>query len=121
MRRKQLVVSSVRQLHTAEDALEQTLVEFAKLAQMLGEGRMSTGLSAVVGQEAIDGLADVYKRLSKARGQAVGLHHVLKDACEQIGEGAVLGGPDGSKPVPPPSGRLIEVVDITKRDDTKAA
>lgn len=113
MKRAELVKASAQQLFAAEDAVDKALCEIAKLAQTLGEGRMAVRLSAIIGQEAIDGVAVTYKRLSRARRDVVRLHHTLKSIQEQIGAGSVMVGPDEGKP-PPKTGLLTTAVDNTK-------
>jgi hypothetical protein len=107
MRRAEIVRANAAQLFLAEDAVDKALVEVAKLAQMLSDSRLQTKLSAVVGQDAIDGIATLYRRLSKARRDAVALHKLLDDVKTQIGARTVMVGGDNGKPPPPQTGRLI--------------
>lgn len=106
MRKAEMVRANAQQLFVAEDAVDQALVEVSKLSHMLLESRRSSKLSAVVGQEAIDGLATLYHRLSQARGDVVDLHRTLDEIKTQIGARTVMTGGDNGKPPPPQTGQF---------------
>ena len=114
MQRTKMVHAGANQLIIAENALENALCEVAALGLQLGRMRMDSGLSAVVGQEAIEGVAALYSRLSKARRDAVQLHALLNQVKMQIGCGAVATGADGGKPGTNPTGQ-VHVVPSTER------
>ena len=109
MRKADMVRTSAEQLFIVEDAVETALSEVARLGAMLGEGRMKANLSAVVGQDAFDDLATLYKRLSKARKVAVQLHGSLDRIKTQIGARTVMVGDHDGKPTQP-TGRTVHVV-----------
>lgn len=109
MQRTQMVRQGTEQLLMAENAIETALCEVAALGQMLGRMRMDSRLSATVGQDAIDGIAVLYKRLSKARRVAVDLHKSLDEVKTQIGCRTVMVGVDDGKPRP--TGHYINVVE----------
>ncbi|ESQ74256.1 hypothetical protein [Asticcacaulis sp. AC402] len=106
MHKAEMVRANAQQLFVAEDAVDQALVEVSKLSQMLLESRRTTKMSAVVGQEAIDGLATLYQRLSQARGDVVDLHRTLDDIKTQIGARTVMIGSDNGKPTPGGTGQF---------------
>ena len=108
-----LVRAGRQQLHAAEDAVDVALCAVAKLAITVGEGRRAVGLSAVVGQEAFDGIANLYTNLTQARRGAVDLHGALGEVQMQLGCGHVMGGPDAKPDLPPPhTGQLVELKDV---------
>lgn len=108
MRKAEMVRQGAEQLFTAEDAVETALCEVARLGLMLGQLRMDAKISAVVGQDAIDGVAILYKRLSKARADAIKLHAALDEVKTQIGARTVMVGSDNGKPPPPPELRVVD-------------
>lgn len=110
MQRAEMVQRGAAQLFIAENAVETALCEVAVLANNIGRMRMDSRLSAVVGQEVIDDIADLYKRLSRARGVAVKLHKSLDGVKKQIGCGAIMVGDDNGKPHPVQTGRVVHVV-----------
>ena len=109
MKRSEMVRQGAEQLLVAENAIETALCEVATLGTVLGQMRMDGKLSPVLGQDVIDGIAVLYKRLSKVRRGVVELHNSLDGVKTQIGCGAMLVGSDNGKP-PPKTGHLIEVV-----------
>lgn len=111
MKRTEMVKKGAKQLFVAENAVETALCEVATLANEVGRMRMNGGMSAVVGQDAIDDIADLYKNLAHARRTMVKLHASLDEVKTQMGCGAMMLGNDDGKPHPqdPPTGVLVPI------------
>jgi hypothetical protein len=109
MQKAQAVRQGAAQLKIAENALDKTLCEVATLSHALIQMRMETNLSAVIGQECVEGIANVYKTLASARGEMIALHKSLDAVKTQIGCRTVSVGTDGEKPTDPKGQRLSVV------------
>lgn len=92
MKRIDMVRSGAQQLTVAENAVESALIEVTKLVSNLGEMRLNSNLSPVLGQDAINTLVESITLLSTARGKMVAAHGHLDNVKEQIGCGAVAAG-----------------------------
>ncbi|WP_163284174.1 hypothetical protein, partial [Enterobacter hormaechei] len=69
----------------AEEAVERALMETAALGSLLGRLRIEGGLSAVIGQDAFEEIAETISGLTKARRSMVNTHAHLNDVRCQIG------------------------------------
>jgi hypothetical protein len=87
-------------LGAAETAIDQALTCAAELNAALPAARTEAGLSAVVGQDALDGAAGVYAKLVKARRGIVETHRRLDQTKTQIGLGTIAIGDGLDKPAP---------------------
>ena len=65
MKRADMVRTGAAQLMLAEEALERALVETSSLGVLLGQLRLQSGISMVVGQDAFDEIAST---ISQQRG-----------------------------------------------------
>ncbi len=112
MKRTDMVRNGAEQLIVAENTIESAICEVAELVSKLGRMRMDSNLSAVIGQEAMDGLAETFASLSSARGAIVRVHGHLDTVKTQIGCGAMAVGTGDDKPGTgkQPTGRHIQVV-----------
>lgn len=97
------------QLHVAETALDQAMVEIAKLAAALPEGRLQTSLGAGTAQPAFEGVAATLTAVTQARAHLGGTHRTLSALARKLGLEALAAGPvdkpedrpptDGSEPL----------------------
>ncbi len=104
-KRREAAEKVAQRLAAAEAAIDQALTCAAELNAALPSARAEAGLSAVVGQEALDGAAEVYTRLVAARRGIVETHRMLDETKIQIGLRTVAIGDGLDKPAPiKPSG-----------------
>ena len=92
MKRLDMVRQGAHQLTVAENAVETALIEVTKLVSNLGEMRLNSNLSPVLGQEAIHTLVESITLLSTARGKMVSAHGHLDGVKTKIGCGAMAMG-----------------------------
>lgn len=85
-------------LFAVERAIDDALVRAAELNATMPAARADANLSAVVGQDAFEGAADVFASLMRARRHIVDTHHRLDAAKGQIGLRAVAVGDGMDKP-----------------------
>lgn len=110
MQRSEMVRQGAQQLFATERAFDTALIELATLSSSLVRMRMDGNLSAVVGQNVIDGIAKSYASLSEARSAIVTVHKDLDAVKTQMGCRTVAFGTEDDKLVTPPSGRHVHVV-----------
>jgi multidrug resistance efflux pump len=104
-----------QRLAAAEAAIDRALTCAAELNAALPSARAEAGISAVVGQEALDGAADVYSRLVAARRSIVETHRKLDETKTQIGLRTVAIGDGLDKPDPiRPSGEADRPLRMVK-------
>jgi hypothetical protein len=91
-----------KQLFSAEDALDRTLGETAKLITSLCEARIANRLPAIAGQRVIGGAAEALAALERARRSVLDTHAGLADLREEYGfetlAAGVLHKPEGVAP-----------------------
>ena len=68
-----------------EKALDDALARGSALSSRIVGARMEAHVSAVLGQEAIEGAVRTLTLLASARRELVGTHHQLKHFADQIG------------------------------------
>lgn len=85
-------------LFEAEAAIDAALAKTAKLAGVMPALRQDAGLSALIGQDAVERASEAFAALAQARRAIVETHKELSVAQEQIGLGAVMFGEPDSKP-----------------------
>jgi len=88
-------------LFALEDAIDDAILQSARFASTLIEERRRAGLSAVVGQGALERSTAAFTTLIAARGEMVATHHELAALKEKIGLRAVMMGAGGDKPDSP--------------------
>lgn len=103
MKRIEAARAGAAKLVQAEAALDTALAQTAELMGLLPQLRQTAGLSAVIGQDAVDSLCETLSHLVSARRTLVQAHGGLQSVRVQIGCGAVaIGVPDkhddGDKP-----------------------
>jgi hypothetical protein len=88
-------------LFEAEAAIDAALAKTAALAGVMPGLRSEAGLSALIGQDAVERASDAIAALAQARRAIVETHKELSVVQSQIGLGAVrMAGDEGEKPPP---------------------
>jgi hypothetical protein len=85
-------------LFEAEAAIDAALAKTATLAGVMPGLRGQAGLSALIGQDAVERASEAIGLLAQARRAIVETHKELDVAKTQIGLGAVMFGEPGPKP-----------------------
>lgn len=86
------------ELFAMESAIDAAILQSTRLTQSLIVGRQTAGLSAVIGQDAIERAGATFSTLIAARREIVATHEQLGAVKQQIGLGAVMFGNGGDKP-----------------------
>lgn len=86
-------------LFEAEAAIDQALAKTAALTGVMPALRGQAGLSALIGQDAVERASQCIMALAEARRAIVETHKELTVAQEQVGLGAVSFGDVGKPPV----------------------
>jgi hypothetical protein len=105
MERRIVAKEVAHKLGAVDRQIDQTLVAAGALLAALPDARVRARLSAVVGQEALDLVAQATVILSQARGKFVEAHNALAVTGNQIGVGRIVAD-IGDKTVPPPTGEV---------------
>lgn len=84
-------------LFEAEAAIDAALAKTAQLAGMMPALRQDAGISALIGQDAVERASEAFAALALARRAIVETHKELSVAQKQMGLGAVMFG-DSDKP-----------------------
>jgi hypothetical protein len=87
--RREAATKVAKVLHATEDAVDEAIVQASALAGTMPAARREAGLSAVVGQAAMDHVVTAMAALAEARRALVAAHHALSDVQGQIGLGAL--------------------------------
>lgn len=80
-------------LYAAESAIDQALIETAKLAAALPAARAEAWLSAVTGQRAFEGAAATISALAEARAHIIQTHKTLSALARKLGLEVLAVGP----------------------------
>lgn len=117
MKRAEMVLKGTERLVETENAIGKAFCEAARLAGDLEDMRIASGLSAVIGQEALSEVARAVALLTEARGAMVSAHGRLDEVkirigCRTVATGNGTDKGDTDDPVGPirPLGRLRQVV-----------
>jgi hypothetical protein len=98
LKQRRLIADQVAAcLFEAESAIDLALAKTAMLAGVMPSLRQDAGLSALIGQDAVERASDAIAALALARRAIVETHKELSVAQQQIGLGAVMYG-DIDKP-----------------------
>lgn len=113
LKQRRLIADQVAaSLFEAEAAIDAALAKTAHLAGVMPGLRQDAGLSALIGQDALERATDALAALAQARRAMVETHKELSVAQKQIGLGAVMFGGGDTKPPPlsasAPSLRSVE-------------
>lgn len=95
-----------RQLFSAEDAIDRTLGETAKLITTLCEARIANRLPAIAGQRVIGGAAEALAALERARRNVLDTHEGLAFLRDEYGFETVAAGALHKPEVVEPTGAL---------------
>jgi hypothetical protein len=85
-------------LFEAEAAIDAALSKTAHLTGVMPALRQEAGLSAIVGQDAVERASQAIAALAEARRAIVETHRELAVAKDQVGLGAVMVDTGGDKP-----------------------
>ncbi|WEK43248.1 MAG: hypothetical protein P0Y64_18335 [Candidatus Sphingomonas colombiensis] len=83
--RQAIARTVAERLFAAEEALDVAATRIAELNAALPLARLNVGLSAVVGQDALNSSASAVKLIAKTRAKIVATHTNLKQASDDIG------------------------------------
>jgi hypothetical protein len=86
------------ELFAMESAIDDAILQSTRLTASLIQQRRNAGLSAIVGQDAIERSSATCSTLIAARREIVATHHELGALKKQVGLGAVMTGGGGEKP-----------------------
>ena len=86
------------ELFAMESAIDDAILQSTRLTASLINERRKSGLSAVVGQDAIERSSATFSTLIAARREIVATHEELGNLKQQVGLGAVMVGNGGDKP-----------------------
>lgn len=117
LKQRRLIADQVAaSLFEAETAIDAALAKTARLAGVMPSLRADAGLSALIGQDAVERASDAIAALTAARRAIVETHKELSTAQEQIGLGAVMYGDMGEKPTLrlSPSRRALRSVPVQR-------
>jgi hypothetical protein len=99
LKHRRLIADQVAaSLFEAEAAIDAALAKTAHLAGVMPSLRRDAGLSALIGQDAVERASEAFAALALARRAIVETHKELSVAQQQIGLGAVMFGDEGEKP-----------------------
>jgi hypothetical protein len=99
LKQRRLIADEVAaSLFEAEAAIDVALAKTAKLAGVMPSLRQDAGLSALIGQDAVERASDAIAALALARRAIVETHKELSVAQKQMGLGAVMYGEPDQKP-----------------------
>ncbi len=100
LKQRRLIADQVASsLFEAEAAIDAALAKTAQLAGVMPSLRKDAGLSAMIGQDAVERASEAFAALALARRAIVETHKELSVVQGQIGLGAVaLGDTGGDKP-----------------------
>ncbi|MFN3512540.1 MAG: hypothetical protein ACK41C_05825 [Phenylobacterium sp.] len=91
LKQRRLIADQVAaNLFEAEAAIDAALAKTARLACVMPELRADAGLSALIGQDAVERASEAIAALASARRAIVETHKELDLAKTQIGLGAVV-------------------------------
>lgn len=98
MKRIDMVREGTDLLFVAENAIEQAICDVSGLMNGLVKMRLTSNLSVMHGQAAIDGLAEITTYLTTSRSRIIEVHKALSEVKTNIGCDAVMIGNIVDKP-----------------------
>lgn len=99
LKQRRLIADQVAaSLFEAEAAIDIALAKTAHLAGVMPGLRRDAGLSALIGQDAVERASEAFVALAQARRSIVETHKELSVAQKQMGLGAVMFGDPTEKP-----------------------
>jgi hypothetical protein len=97
-RRRNAMDAVAPELFAMESAIDDAILQSARLTASLIQERRNAGLSAIVGQDAIERSSATFSTLIAARREIVATHEELGALKKKVGLGAVMVGGLGDKP-----------------------
>jgi hypothetical protein len=92
-KRREVAQELANRLIAAEDAIDAALTAIAELSGYMPVARCEAGISAVIGNVALESAAETFSSLVRARRNIIDTHHHLAEAKDQIGlRNVALGG-----------------------------
>lgn len=85
-------------LFEAEKAMDRAIAASSELSAFMTRGRIDHDITAMLGQEALNGVADTGRGLVKARGRLLQAHESLERDARAIGIQWRMAGPLEDKP-----------------------
>lgn len=98
VKRRNAMEAVAPELFAMESAIDEAILQSTRLTASLINERRNAGLSAVVGQDAIERSSATFATLIAARREIVATHEELGSLKKQIGLDAVMIGGGGQKP-----------------------
>lgn len=99
MKRSEMVLAGAERLFQTEEAVDRALTETGEMLAALLRMRMAGGLSAVMGQEAVEGIISSATALAQARREIITVHGHLNEVKTQMGCATVAIGTGNDKPI----------------------
>jgi hypothetical protein len=87
-----------KDLHAAENAIDDAIVKIAQLAATLPTARIETNMSAIVGQDAVSKVTQAIAAAGSVRQMITDAHVALGETQRQVGLGARMFGAGMNKP-----------------------
>lgn len=111
MKRRIVAEQLANQLFTTEEAIDNTLALMGDLIAAMPRARLAAGLSAGVGQRAVDQVLEAASGMAHARRSLIAAHESLAEAKDQVGLRRVtlVGGGDKANSDVPRTGQLRAV------------
>ena len=107
MKRRAIGHKLAGQLFSAERAIDAAFAEIADLAGALPRARLEADISAIIGQDAVQHVADAMMGAAGVRRSMIAAHKALAQAQDEVGLGSVRmigGGEKESTDLPRPIG-----------------
>lgn len=98
IKRRNAMDAVAPELFAMESAIDDAILQSTRLTASLINEHRNAGLSAVVGQDAIERSSATFSTLIAARREIVATHEELGSLKKQVGLGAVMIGGGGDKP-----------------------
>jgi hypothetical protein len=98
VKRRTAMEAIVPELSAMESAIDDAILQSTRLTAALINERRNAGVSAVVGQDAIERSSATFSTLIIARREIIATHEELGCLQKQMGLGAVMAGGLGDKP-----------------------
>ncbi len=98
IKRRNAMDAVAPELFAMESAIDDAILQSTRLTASLINERRKAGLSAVVGQDAIERSGATFTTLVAARREIIATHEELGSLKKQIGLAAVMIGDGGDKP-----------------------
>ena len=98
VKRRNAMEAVAPELFAMESAIDDAILQSARLTASLINERRNAGLSAVIGHDAIERSSATFSTLIAARREIIATHEELGSLKKQVGLGAIMIGDGGDKP-----------------------